>query len=105
MAIYRKEIVDGFQKAIEPVPMSLLNQLAQPLLEDTDEFVYSNVLRPIIARCQSSYLTVPHHYPWMHYNRQKDYSSSEDDNHYDIYVDHVTARDACLFDDEYDSDD
>ncbi len=44
MAMYRKEIVDGFQKAIEPVPMSLLNQLAQPLLEDTDEFVYSNVL-------------------------------------------------------------
>ncbi len=103
MAMYRKEIVDGFQKAIEPVPISLLNQLAQPLLEDTDDHLYSNVFRPIIERCQSSYLTVPRHDPGIFYNRPKYCTSPEDNNYYGSDDDHVNARDACLFDNEYDS--
>ncbi len=94
--LYRKRIIDGFQKAIEPVPITMLSQLTQPPLENTDDYVYSKVFRPVIERCQSSFLTVPRYDPWWN-----DRSSSEDGS---FYEDHVTARGACLFDDEYDSD-
>ncbi len=45
--LYRKQIIDGFQKAIEPVPGTLLSQLTQPLLGNTDNYVYSKVFRPV----------------------------------------------------------
>ncbi len=51
-------MVEHFKDAIESVPTAMLYQITQPLPENTDEFVYSNVFRPIIERCQSSYLPV-----------------------------------------------
>ncbi len=51
--------------------------------------------RPIIKRCQSSFLTVQRYDPWMHYNMCSNSSSPD-------YDDYYTSRDACLFDDEYD---
>ncbi len=94
LVLYRKRIIDGFQKAIEPVPITMLSELTQPPLENTDDNVYSKVFRPVIERCQSSFLTVPRYITWS------DRITFEDDINFDL----VTSRDPCLFDDEYDSD-
>ncbi len=53
-------IIDGFQQAISAVPNALLNQLVQPPLEIADdECIYSKVFKPILGRCQSSFMWVP----------------------------------------------
>ncbi len=89
---YRQYIVIGFQNAIKPVPITFLNQLTQPLVENSDDFVYSKVFRPVLERCQSSFLTVPGDNPLIAWRTTNDRISARYENDSDSDA-HVTARD------------